>query len=434
MAKISKRTVDAVPTPATGRTYLWDEKLSGFGLVAHPSGIKSYLFQYRTPEGRTRKITIGRHGDPYTAEKAREKAEQHANAVKAGADPMRDKRERRNALTVGDVLDRYLASPAFAEKADSTRAIDRGRIERHLKPLLGNKTADRLSADDVRNAFKAITDGKTAANIKTGFRGRARVTGGEGAARMAIRLLKAVFAWAVEDELLKQNPAASVKLGADGRRDAVVSSTEDYTRLFETIQKLEDTLQIKRPAADAIRVIALTGARRGEIAGLRWRHVDTKKGVIVLPRGEHKTGKKTGEARVIGLPAAAQAIIARQPEGELDDFVFEPSRGEGAISLAKPWRKIRTTAGLRADLGLHGLRHSLATHMALSGSQAAQIMAVLGHANIGTSQKYIHIAQDMRAQLAETAAAGISAALTGATPAPVETLKPHGKRKAEAAR
>lgn len=428
MARISKKTVDATSTPKVGRTYLWDDRLAGFGLVVHPSGVKSYLFQYRTDEGRTRKITIGRHGDALTPEQARTKAEAHARSVQIGVDPMAQKRERRNALTVAGVLDRYVASPTFAEKADSTRAIDRGRIVRHLIPLLGSKIADRVSADEVRNTFKAITDGKTATNVKTGFRGRARVTGGEGAARMAIRLLKAVFAWAVEAGMLKHNPAAGVKVGSDGRREAVIESAEQYRHLFETIQTLEDTLAIKRPAADAIRVIALTGARRGEVAGLRWRHVDLKKGVIVLSAKEHKTGRRTSEARTIGLPAAAQAIIARQPSGGPDDFVFKPSRGEGAISLGKPWRVIRTAAGLNVDLGLHSLRHSLASQMALDGSQAAQIMAVMGHRNITTSQRYIHIAQDARASLAETAAAGISAALTGATSAEVKPTKTPRKR------
>ena len=428
MAKISKRTVDAIPTPKAGRTYLWDDKLSGFGLVIHPSGIKSYLFQYRSDEGRTRKITLGHHGDPLTPEQARRMAEDHARAVKSGADPIQEKRERRNALTVSDVLDRYLSSPTYAAKAITTRANDRGRIERHLKPLLGRKVADKLSADDVRAAFAAITAGKTAVNIKTGFRGRARVTGGEGAARMSIRLLKAIFAWAVENGLLRFNPASGVKVGADGRRVAVIDSSASYANLFATIQRLEDTLLIRRPVADAVRLIALTGARRGEMTSLRWRHVDLKKGRIVLTPKEHKTGRKTSEVRTIGLPALAQAIIARQPAGDPDDLVFQPAFGTEPLSLGKPWRTIREAAKLPDDLVLHSLRHSLASMMAADGAQAAAIMAVMGHRNLSTAQRYIHTAEDARVTLAEQAAAGISAALSGASPADVKPIKSPRKR------
>ena len=422
MAKISKRTVDAAPVPQSGRTYHWDDKLSGFGLVVQPTGSKSYVYQYRTPEGQTRRITIGRHGDPFTPEMARDKALELAHAVKAGNDPLTAKQERRKAPTVADVLGLYLMSPAFTTKTAITQANDRGRITRHLIPLLGRKIADQLTSDDVRRAFADITKGKTAVDVRTGKRGRARVTGGEGAARMAIRLLKAAFAWACEAKVAKTNPAASVKVGNDGRRTEVVESPEKYAHMFEVIQRLEDEQKVRRTVADAIRVIALTGARRGEIAGLRWRHVDMPKGVIVLSSKEHKTGGKTSEAKTIGLPAAARALITRQPEGGPDDFVFQPSKGKGAITLAKPWRLIRAEAGLSPTLGLHGLRHSLATQMALSGAQAAQIMTVLGHKNITTAQRYIHMAQDVRAELAESAAAGLSAALTGAQAADVVQL------------
>ena len=139
MPTLSKRTVDAT-APGASRIYVWDARLSGFGLVVQPSGSKAYVYQYRTPEGRTRRITIGRHGDPHTPDTARARAKQFAAIVDAGGDPLADKQGRRNALTVGDLLDRYLASPKFAEKADSTRAVDRGRIDRHLRPLLDRKS------------------------------------------------------------------------------------------------------------------------------------------------------------------------------------------------------------------------------------------------------------------------------------------------------
>ena len=419
MAKLSKRTVDAARVPTTGRVYLWDDKLSGFGLVVQPTGSKSYVYQYRTPEGTTRRLTIGRHGDPFTPEMARDKALELAHSVKSGGDPLAAKQERRKAATVAEVLHLYLISPAFDRKTPITQANDRGRITRHLLPLLGRKIADQLVADDVRRAYADIANGKTATDVRTGPRGRARVTGGEGAARMAIRLLKAAFAWACEAKVMKSNPAAIVKVGKDGKRSEVIDSQEKYERLFEAIQRLEDEQKVRRQAADAIKLIAMTGARRGEIAGLRWRHVDLPKGVLVLSSMEHKTGRKTSEARTIGLPLEARDLISRQASGGPDDFVFRPSKGSGALSLSKAWRVIRAAAGLSPTLGLHGLRHSLATSMALRGFQAAQIMTILGHKNITTAQRYIHMTQDARAELAESAAASVSAALTGAKRADV---------------
>jgi len=413
MPKITKSLVDRKGA-GDSRYYIWDETCPGFGLVVQPSGTKSYCFQYRTQEGQSRRITIGKHG-AYTPEEARKKAREYQRQVSDGKDPLAIKEFNKNAVTVSHLLDLYLESPKFAEKSELTQRYDKGRIERHLKPLLGRKVAEKLTADDVRKASKDIETGKTAKTVKTGPRGLARVTGGPGAARMAIRLLKSAFSWAFEHDLIETNTPAKVKVGEDAKRDLRLTN-EEYARLFSVLDEMESTAKIRQPVADTIRVIALTGARRNEIAGLRWRHVNLEKGVIELPLNEHKTGMRTGEIRVIGLPNLAQQIITQQEKRKPNDFVFPPARGSGPLNISKPWRKIRVAAGLNPKNGLHALRHSLASIMADSGSQATHIMAVMGHKNLATSQRYIHMAEDRRSELAEAAAAGISAAMNVKNP------------------
>ena len=85
--------------------------------------------------------------------------------------------------------------------------------------------------------------------------------------------------------------------------------------------------------------------------------------------------------------------------------MFEPTHGVGPINLTKIWNKVRSEAELPETIGLHGLRHSLASHMAMEGAQASEIMAALGHRNITTSAKYVHWASQKRQPLAEKAAA-----------------------------
>ena len=191
MPKITKRVVDA--TGPKAKLYIvWDCELKGFGLQVLPTGIKSYVFQYRTPEGRPRRITIGKHGE-WTPTQARDRAEEYRQTVRAGSDPAGQKRALLEAATVGELLDAYLASESFKDKAPSTQTIDRGRIERHLRPLLGKRHAHLLTDNDIRRALAAIRDGKTSADIKTRKRGRARVKGGAGTARMSIDLLRGDF-------------------------------------------------------------------------------------------------------------------------------------------------------------------------------------------------------------------------------------------------
>lgn len=419
MPKITKRLVDAIKP--TGKTQIvWDDLLIGFGLRVFSAGGKSYVLRYRTPEGRQRMATLGKHG-PLTPEQARDKARDMLHAISTGADPLAERKAAREALTVEQMAALYQASGRFAEKAPSTQSVDRGRMARHILPLLGKHRADKLTREDVRRCYASIRDGKTAATVKTGPRGLAVVKGGEGTAAKAILLLRAMLAWAIEEGMLETNPAAGVKVAASGTRDVILDA-EQYGTLFRTLDRMENEHRIRRAAADSIRVIALTGARRGEIAALRWNHVDIKRERLVIPPTQHKTGRKTGKPRVILLPAAAQAIIARQPGGSPDGLVFIPARGSKPMSLSKPWRSVRTEAGLPKEFGLHGLRHSLASLMAMRGAQAPEIMTLLGHRQLATAQGYVHWADSAHAQLAERAAALITAALEGTEPVNVVRL------------
>ena len=150
--------------------------------------------------------------------------------------------------------------------------------------------------------------------------------------------------------------------------------------------------------------------------------------MLRLPPNTHKTGRRTGEDRVIGLPSAAQAIITRQPAGKPDELVFAPSKGEGVIALSHAWQDIRAEAELPEGLVLHGLRHGLASMMATQGAEAAEIMAALGHRQLSTAQRYIDIERDARAALVERHTKGIAAAITGKKRASVTRIHKEKRR------
>ncbi|MCZ6844268.1 MAG: Arm DNA-binding domain-containing protein, partial [Alphaproteobacteria bacterium] len=107
MARLSKRIVDAArPSGDDERYILWDESLPGFGLLVLPTGVKSFIYNYRNSRGTKRRATIGKVGT-LTPGEAREIADNMATLVKNGGDPLAAKAAAREALTVGDVLDRY---------------------------------------------------------------------------------------------------------------------------------------------------------------------------------------------------------------------------------------------------------------------------------------------------------------------------------------
>jgi hypothetical protein len=136
---------------------VWDVAVPGFGARRQRGDAVSYVLFYRNREGRQRWFTIGRHGGaPWTPDTAREEAKRLLGEVAHKADPAAEKRSRRNAKTVAELCDLYLADAKAGrlltrrvQKKPSTLAIDAGRIERHIKPLLGRRTVSEVTRDDV---------------------------------------------------------------------------------------------------------------------------------------------------------------------------------------------------------------------------------------------------------------------------------------------
>src|SRR6266566_9164826 len=154
---------------------IWDAAVAGFGARRQRSQTVSYVLIYRTQEGRQRWHTIGRHGSPWTPETARAEAQRLLGLVVGGADPAAAKRARRNAATVSELCDLYLIDAEAGRlltrrqsaKKASTLLIDRGRIERHIKPLIGAMKVAAVTREDVDTFMHDVASGKTAGKTKT---------------------------------------------------------------------------------------------------------------------------------------------------------------------------------------------------------------------------------------------------------------------------
>ncbi len=96
-------------------------------------------------------------------------AEELRQIVRAGGDPLTEKRTLKQSPTVSDLLDAYLLSESFEDKSEQTQKVDLGRIERHLRPLLGKRHAHLLTDNDIKKALTAIREGKTATKDQDGL-------------------------------------------------------------------------------------------------------------------------------------------------------------------------------------------------------------------------------------------------------------------------
>jgi len=269
MSKLTKRTVDAIhPDPAGSDIFVWDTgdgAIKGFGVRMKPSGAASYLVQYRTREGRTRRLVLGRVG-VLTPDEARVQAGDKLKEVSLGGDPSADRHLARDALTVNELADLYLRDGP-AEKPNkkvSSWAADGSNIERHVKPLLGSKIAKALTQADIAKFQADVAAGKSRADIKTKKRGRAIVEGGRGTAARSLAVLGAMLQFAVGRKLIPANPAKGVRLLKGNNKERFLSEAE-VARLAETLVAMEREHRLSPSAVAAVRLLLLTGCRKSEI-------------------------------------------------------------------------------------------------------------------------------------------------------------------------
>jgi hypothetical protein len=163
MPKLTKRLVDSARPTADHDTFAWDSDLRGFGLRVKPSGVRSYIIQYRTPAGISRRMTIGQHG-VLTPDEARKEAKIHLGRAAKGDDPAAEKAKARGGLTLADLAEQYLAEHASAKKKPTSVRMDRINLNKHILPLLGRKQVESISRADVRRLHHSMRNTPGAAN------------------------------------------------------------------------------------------------------------------------------------------------------------------------------------------------------------------------------------------------------------------------------
>src|SRR5271155_596912 len=405
--KITKRAVDGLAPSADGETVLWDTEVKGFGIRARAGGGKSYILHYRAGTGRgapLRKLTIGKHGSPWTPERARAEAKRLLAEVAAGRDPATARQEERNALTFGELIDLYLSEGVTHKKASTLKA-DRGRIEHHLRPLLGKLRADHLGRADIERMRNAVVAGKTAEKLESGEKRRpgSIAKGGKGAAAQCVALVSSIFAFAAERGLCTGNPARGVKKAPVRKVERFLSESE-IAQLAEALDAETQRSGNPYPSA-AIKLLLLTGCRRGEIVNLCWEHVDFEHECLRLP--DSKTG-----AKIVYLNAPARALLQKLTRMGDSLRVIPGMRADGAApAIDKVWARVRKAAGL-TDVRLHDLRHSFASVGAANGLSLPIIGALLGHKHATTTARYAHLSAAPLRAANDAVGAKIAAAMS----------------------
>jgi len=329
--------------------------------------------------------------------------------VASGLDPAALKRAKRSAQSVAELCDMYLADAEAgriltrrkAPKKASTLVTDRGRIERHIKPLMGTMRVPAVTRADVEAFMHDVAQGKTAGRSKTRRRrGLANVRGGKGTAARTVGLLGSIFSYAVRHQMRPDNPARGVERFADGHRKRRLSDDE-YRAIGAALHEAEKNSEIWPPAIALTRFLLLTGWRRGEGLALKSSEVDLARRTATL--GDSKTGRSI---RPLSIRATdlLRSVLDSGNRGA-SRLVFLASRGGGLMSgYPKIWKRIAKSAALSNDVTPHVFRHSFASLASDLGYSEPTIAALIGHVGRSTTSRYVHSADAVLLTAADTVA------------------------------
>jgi integrase len=341
----------------------------------------------------------------------------------AGGDPAAARTQAAAQWTVRAMWEAYRASPDLARCTGEVRQAVAARFALHILPRLGNEKLADIGVPAVRRLLRAVTD-------DTRVNARKRRLGGPSAARKTARLLSTVLSWAVAEGQLERNPLrGALRLDGDTSRETVITQPEEYIRLFETMDRMVAAGSL-RPALRAFLIVAaLTGMRRGELRSLTWGQVNLaeRRITLTMSKGARLSRRGVKQETISLPPLAAAALVEIRPAKVTDaDRVFVPRSGRN-VYVDDAWHRVRTAAGLSADLVLHSLRHSIGTAAVLAGLSGPEVQAMLRHRTIATTGRYLHLAELTQQRLTDRATAGLTAGL--AAP-PAATVHPLPRRRA----
>jgi integrase len=363
--KLTKAVVDRLPGQGT-EYVVWDAELPGFGIRVKPTGIKSFIVQYRNRKtGASRRKTVGQYGALLSLYRAKEAARILLAEALKGNDPVTDGRTARAAPTMRDLASAYLEQHAIPKKRSKSVVDDRSMLMTVILPRFGSVKIQELSRREIQAVHTAMADRPYQAN-------------------RVLALLSKMFSLAVQWGWRADNPVKGIERYREDRRDRWLSDAE-LARLLTVLGHHPN-----QRAANAVRMQLLTGARIGEALKARWSDIDLVRGVWV--KGSHHTKQKKTEHLPLSN-AALQLLMEMRTRADADASYLFPGEAEGMPlqSIKKFWRKVVAAAEL-GDYRLHDNRHTYASHLVSNGLSLEIVGKLLGHTNPLTTRRYAHLA------------------------------------------
>lgn len=362
--------------PGKARTDYFCQSTIGFCLECRSSGTKTYTFRYQNEYGQLKQRRIAPYGDISFAE-AQKIARKWRAEVLTGGDPAAKKAERRAIPTYDELADQhYDYVKTYSKNPGNIEAV----LRVHIRPKWGKKRLDEIATPDVAKWLGELRQsGKAMATVE-----KIRI--------VFNRSFELALRWQTPG--VKFNPVRGIpRPRMNNARDRFLSS-DDAARLLKAT---ENSLcpQLK----NIVGLLLLTGARKRELLDARWENVNVERKVWFIP------DSKTGKPRHVPLSQAALNIIDQLPKFDNCPWLLpNPKTKKPFTDIKHPWETARAAAGLDG-LHIHDLRHSAASFMINAGIDLGAIGRVLGHADLQSTMRYAHLANERLMEAVEAGAA-----------------------------
>ncbi len=382
--KLTARAIAGLPAPVRGQVDFWDaEAVPGgwFGVRVSDTGRRVFTLGYRV-NGRARRMTLGPWPTLSLAD-ARDKARAALHAVVDGDDPQAEKTAARNAATVADLAEAFLASREAQEWRPSTSAEFERIVRREIVPALGAALPGAVKRVDVRAFVEGVAE-------------RAPVMGNR-----CFEVLRRMYTWALSRDLVETNPCLGItKPTTEKARDRVLTADE----LRAVWAALDSGLRAPEPemrapittgasVVEALRLMLLTGQRRGEVLSMRWQDLSHEANVAgdrswwwTIPADSTKSAR----THRVPLSAEAMAVLDGLRASRVSATWVFPSPHHGKGPIANPGKAAERLKVLSkvSNLRLHDFRRTAASHMASLGVTRFVIARVLNHAERDVTAVY----------------------------------------------
>jgi integrase len=352
---LTHRSIEAL-RPAEAPYRVPDQRCKGLAVRVAPSGVKTWDLAYRIRgTSKMRRLSLGRTTD-VSLEQARERANELTSAARGGRDLVGEEGEARDAaasrITVEQLIDLYLRRRVVG-RLRTAKAIERG-LRRDLAPIVQRCAAD-VSRRDIRELLDTIAD-----------RGCMRE------AEKRRQMVGTMFRWALGRDLIAANPAVGLEPYDPGvPRDRVLTVAE-----IELVWKWLDSDALSLEAADILKLELLTGARCGEISGLRAEEIDRQKWIWTLPPSRSKNGRQ----RVTPIVGLAREMLEQRLSSVAKGPLFVLENGT-VLTSSHVGRFLLTRANRLpiAKFSSHDLRRSFSTALVEMGVALDLVAAIIGH-------------------------------------------------------